>query len=264
MEILSTLHARVEYISVKKCTFKPLSKTETSHSHWGMWTLDTHLIDPSLDQPHSPSHTTARLVHKLLHNDATKSHSLQWNAPNSPPKLPLPLRRSTLPSNTPIPQPTPLSNPNGIQIQSAVLPQYTFQTDRHTDQYVGQATGLFQQHLRSIMLIVSNALITTTRIVVAVVVIVVVIVMRLITLGVGCIIRWKQWIVWSMKHHRKANHEQLSFVSSTKDVSTWQWAVQMSATNAIKSSLNDIWRRPSKMVDGFVFFTTVKFCHCPV
>jgi len=37
------------------------------------------------------------------------------------------------PSNTPIPQPTPLTNPNSIQIQSAVLPQYTFRTDRQTD-----------------------------------------------------------------------------------------------------------------------------------
>ena len=37
------------------------------------------------------------------------------------------------PSNTPIPWPTPLITPNGIQIQSAVLPQYTFQTDWQTD-----------------------------------------------------------------------------------------------------------------------------------
>jgi len=34
------------------------------------------------------------------------------------------------PSNTPIPQLTPLTTPNGIQIQLAVLPQYTFRTDR--------------------------------------------------------------------------------------------------------------------------------------
>ena len=39
----------------------------------------------------------------------------------------------TTPSNTPIPRPTPFTIPNGIRIQSAVLPQYTFRTDRQTD-----------------------------------------------------------------------------------------------------------------------------------
>jgi len=34
----------------------------------------------------------------------------------------------TTPSNTPIPCPTPLTTPNGIRIQSAVLPQCTFRT----------------------------------------------------------------------------------------------------------------------------------------
>ena len=57
---------------------------------------------------------------------------LQWDAPNSPPKLPLPLRRSPSPSNTPIPRPNPLTIPNGIRIQSAffhnTLPGHT-----HTD-----------------------------------------------------------------------------------------------------------------------------------
>jgi len=40
----------------------------------------------------------------------------------------------TTPSNTPIRQPTPLTKPNGIWIQSAVLPQYTLRTDQLTDQ----------------------------------------------------------------------------------------------------------------------------------
>ena len=43
------------------------------------------------------------------------------------------LRRSPPLSNTPVPWPIPLNIPNGIQIHSAVLPQYTFQTDRQTD-----------------------------------------------------------------------------------------------------------------------------------
>jgi len=37
------------------------------------------------------------------------------------------------PSNTPIPQLTPLTTPNSIQIYSAILPQYTLWTDRLTD-----------------------------------------------------------------------------------------------------------------------------------
>jgi len=50
------------------------------------------------------------------------------------PKLPLPLQRSPPKSNTPIPSPTPLTTPNGIWIQSAVLPQYTCgQTDGYDE-----------------------------------------------------------------------------------------------------------------------------------
>jgi len=37
------------------------------------------------------------------------------------------------PSNTSMPGPSPLTTPNGVEIKSAVLPQYTLQTDRPTD-----------------------------------------------------------------------------------------------------------------------------------
>jgi len=57
-------------------------------------------------------------------------HWLQRDAPHLPPKLPLSFDITT-PSNTPIPQSTPLTTPKGIQIQSAVLPQYTFWTNKH-------------------------------------------------------------------------------------------------------------------------------------
>jgi len=43
-------------------------------------------------------------------------------------------------SNTSIPRPTPLTTPNGIQIQSAVLPQYTLRTDRQTDRQTDTQT----------------------------------------------------------------------------------------------------------------------------
>jgi len=54
-----------------------------------------------------------------------RPHWLQWDAPNSPSKLPLPFD-----DHHPIKY-TPLTTSNGILIQSAVLPQYTFRT--HTD-----------------------------------------------------------------------------------------------------------------------------------
>jgi len=45
----------------------------------------------------------------------------------------LPSQWSTwTPSNTRIPRPTQLTTPNGIQIQSAVFPQFTHRTDRPT------------------------------------------------------------------------------------------------------------------------------------
>ena len=46
-------------------------------------------------------------------------------------------------SNIPIPRPTPVTTPNGTQIQSAILPQtpqYTLQTDRPTDRQTDRQT----------------------------------------------------------------------------------------------------------------------------
>jgi len=46
---------------------------------------------------------------------------------------------------------SPVTTPNGIQIQSAVLPQYILRgdrpTDRHTDQQMGLTTSLYQHPL---------------------------------------------------------------------------------------------------------------------
>jgi len=58
------------------------------------------------------------------------------------PKLPLPLRRSPPKVNTPIPSPTPLTTPNGIRIQSAVLPLLT-----RANRQMGQVKAL--SHERS-------------------------------------------------------------------------------------------------------------------
>jgi len=60
-------------------------------------------------------------------NYATKTHL--------PPKLPLLLQRSPLLSKTLIPWLTPLTTPNGIHIQSAVFPQFTYRRDRETNRW---------------------------------------------------------------------------------------------------------------------------------
>ena len=64
----------------------------------------------------------------LSHNYATVLISYNGTPQIHPQKLPLLLQWSP-----PIPWPSPLTIPNGIRIQSAILPQYTFRTDRPTD-----------------------------------------------------------------------------------------------------------------------------------
>jgi len=86
-----------------------------------------YLIHECLSRPHSPCQTTA-----WLHNYAKKA-SLVRDAPNSPQNYPFPFNDDH-PYLIHHPRPTPLTIPNGIRIQSAVLPQYTFWTDtRPTD-----------------------------------------------------------------------------------------------------------------------------------
>jgi len=62
----------------------------------------------------------------------TVKNALQTSGAKNP-KPTLPLRACGLSSKSPIPQMIPLTTPNGIQIQSAVLPQYTLRTDWLTD-----------------------------------------------------------------------------------------------------------------------------------
>ena len=98
--------------------------------------VDPRLIHQCLSQPHSTSQMTAPSVHALSHNYAPKSSLVTVGCHKLTPKIaPSPLAIST-PFNTPIPWPTPLTIPNGIQIQSAVLTQFTLgnrdiQTDTH-------------------------------------------------------------------------------------------------------------------------------------
>ena len=68
-----------------------------------------------------------------VHRTPYAEHWLQWRAPNSPPKVPLPVDRSQNPTTCLIPGPARPLMRNGIRIRSAVFPQYTGQTDAPTD-----------------------------------------------------------------------------------------------------------------------------------
>jgi len=74
----------------------------------------------------------AALSHTYMY--AVKSHWLQWRAPNSPPKVPLPVDRSQNPTTYLIPVPVGPMMRNSIRIWSAAFPQCTDgQTDARTD-----------------------------------------------------------------------------------------------------------------------------------
>ena len=62
-------------------------------------------------------------------------HSLQWDAPYLPPKLPLSVARSPYPTTCLIHGRVRPTMPNGIRMRSAVFPQCTGQTDPHTDRH---------------------------------------------------------------------------------------------------------------------------------
>ena len=79
-------------------------------------------------------------------------HWLQWDAPYLPQKTaPFPSTISTS-SNTPIPGLTPLTTPNGNQIQSVIFPRYTLRTHRE----MGLTISLYQ-HLLTLYWLYSDA-----------------------------------------------------------------------------------------------------------
>jgi len=67
------------------------------------------------------------------HATPQTSHWLQSDASHLPLKLPPPVDRSPNPTTCLIPGPIRPTIPNGVHIQSAVLPQYTGQTDTQTN-----------------------------------------------------------------------------------------------------------------------------------
>jgi len=76
----------------------------------------------------SPSKLIGKIA-SLSHNYATKSPLVSMGCPTFTHNCPFPFNVYHPESNTPILWLTP----NSIQIQSAILPQYTFRTDRPTD-----------------------------------------------------------------------------------------------------------------------------------
>jgi len=121
-----------QYVSVSVCClYKVLdenaknARNHARNSPFPLRHVDFHLTHECLAHP---TYHAKRQLDRCTHFHTTTQQSplwLQWDAANSPPKLPLRLRRSPLKSNTPIPSQTPLTTPNGIQIQSAVLPLIT-------------------------------------------------------------------------------------------------------------------------------------------
>ena len=139
-KILSTFHARVEYISVTKYAIETIGP---------MWANDPKIYPFHLGT-WTPSNTWMPGMTQLTTNDssiaASTSTQLRNKGPigyNGTPQIhpqncPSPSTIIT-PSNKPIPRPTPITIPNGIRIQSANLPQNTLWTDwpkdRQTDRW---------------------------------------------------------------------------------------------------------------------------------
>jgi len=134
-EILSTFHAQVKCISVTTYFIE-------TKGQWGQTTPDTGSSPEVLGPPSRtsvPRPTPLTILNNssicsFTHYYATKSPLVTMGCPKFTPKTAPSLRRSPPPCITPIPRPTPLTILNGIQIQSAILPQYTFQTEwlKHT------------------------------------------------------------------------------------------------------------------------------------
>jgi len=113
-------------------TTGPIGPNNPKIHHFPLSHVDPHSIHHCLGHP---THHGKVSVHALRHNYAATSPMLTMGSPQFTHKTAPSIRRLPSLSNTHIPRLTVLTIPNGIWIHSAVLPQYTFQTDRHT---VGQ------------------------------------------------------------------------------------------------------------------------------
>ena len=130
-EILSTFHTLVDHRSVRhfpiqmnRAKMPKNARNHARNSPFPLRHVDFHLTHECLGPP---THHTKRQLDRCTHFHTTTQqspHWLQWDAAKSLPNCPS-LQRPLPKSNTPIPSPTPLTTPNGIRMQSAVLPLLT-------------------------------------------------------------------------------------------------------------------------------------------
>ena len=125
-----------------KTPFKPMRKKNSQNLPFPLGngpSSNAPMPEPTL----LTTQTTARSIHELSHNYATKSFLVTMGLPKfTPPqkKIASSLWAISTLSHTPIHRPTALTTPNGIQIQSAVFPQFTHRTDTQTDRQTHRLT----------------------------------------------------------------------------------------------------------------------------
>jgi len=151
-KILSTFHTWVDHRSVRhfpteknRVKMPKNARNHAINSPFPLMCVDFHLTHKCLAHP---THHAKRQPNRYTHFHTTTQQS--------PPKLPLPLRRSPPKSNTPIPSPTPLTTPNGIRIQSAVLPQFTRADRQMAGQMFSNISALLAILIESDALIILN------------------------------------------------------------------------------------------------------------
>jgi len=140
-EILSTFHARVEHVSVTKYAIETNGSMGTKHPINRPFPLSHVDPIPYINVCAHLTHHAKRQLDLFTHFRTTQQSPfwLQWDASNLPQNCPFPSTMTTT-SNTPIHRQTPLTIPNGIRIHSAVLPRYTFRTERQTDRQTDRPT----------------------------------------------------------------------------------------------------------------------------
>jgi len=118
----------------KACCLR--SRTSKSLLHFSKFIVNTQLRcapQPNAPIPGSTPSDPAPSPHALLQNYATNSPLVTLGSSSFTPKI-VPCRGAiSTPSTCLILGPSRPTNPNGIQNQSAVFPQYTRQADGHTD-----------------------------------------------------------------------------------------------------------------------------------
>jgi len=126
-EILSTSMQESNTFLLKIRPFKPLGQwgKQPWNPPFPLKSCGLHEVHQCLGQVPTQScqtETTARSIHTLPHNYATKSPMVIMGCPKFTTKTAPSSSMITPPYNTPVPWLTPLTIPKGLRIHSAVLP----------------------------------------------------------------------------------------------------------------------------------------------